>query len=167
MRTLTKEEIDLYFIYEESTGKLFYKSRGDKALDARIAGKECRLPDSNGYLRASIQGKTYLVHRIIFFIHTGEWPDFIDHKDNITSNNRFSNLRAATSSQNAYNAKLSSNNTSGVKGVNWNSGKNKWVARCSVEGKRRHIGYFDTVEEAAEALDIFRKQNHGEFARNK
>lgn len=167
IKTLTKEEVDFYFRYEEAEGKLFYKARGIPSFDAKCADKECSSIDTKGYLRAAVNCKTYLVHRIIYFIHTGEWPPLIDHKDTVKLNNKFSNLRKATYSENGLNRGLPKNNTSGVKGVTWNVGKNKWMARCSINGKRKHVGYFDDLDDAAVALDMFRKENLPEFNREK
>lgn len=167
-KTLTRDEILRHFTYVEAEGKLYYNALGeDPAYDARMSGKECASMDSKGYIRAHVKGVAYQVHRIIFFLHNNEWPEIVDHKDGVTWNNFHENLRKATYSQNGQNAKLASNNTSGVKGVTWNSSKNKWMARCSVNGTRKHVGYFDSIASAEEALDRFRKEHHGEFARKK
>lgn len=42
-------------------------------------------------------------------------------------------------------------NTSGVKGVYWNAEKQKWHARITFQCIKRHIGYFDKLEDAAQA----------------
>ena len=47
--------------------------------------------------------------------------------------------------------KRQKNNMSGVKGVSWDKRHGKWVAGIRLAGKRRFLGYFDTVEEAAQA----------------
>lgn len=43
------------------------------------------------------------------------------------------------------------NNTSGAKGVSWHRASGKWAARIQIKGKQISLGYYDTVEEAAEA----------------
>lgn len=44
------------------------------------------------------------------------------------------------------------NKTSGVRGVSWQPGNNKWAAKYAVNGKKIHLGYFRTINEAANAL---------------
>ena len=56
------------------------------------------------------------------------------------------------------------NNTSGVKGVYWHKGKNKWYAHCRVNNKRHFIGLFINIDEAEKAVNTFRELHHGEFA---
>jgi len=47
--------------------------------------------------------------------------------------------------------KPTSNNTSGVRGVSWHKGEQKWVARIFLDGKVKTIGYYDNLEDAAAA----------------
>ena len=62
------------------------------------------------------------------------------------------------------NAKKRSDNTSGIKGVSLDKRSGKWLARCTVAGKKNHIGLFKDINDAAEAVRLFRENNHGEFA---
>lgn len=71
----------------------------------------------------------------------------IDHKNRNTFDTRLENLNIVTPLENAQNANIRKDNTSGVKGVNWNKKRCKWYARIQFNNKR--IGeYFDTFEEA-------------------
>lgn len=97
---------------------------------------------------------------------TGSWPKgVIDHINGDPSDNRFSNLREATQSQNCANARKSKNNTSGVKGVHWDRVNKKW--RATIMHKRRQItiGRFDTIKQAAAAYEAKAAALFGEFAR--
>jgi hypothetical protein len=91
----------------------------------------------------------------------------IDHIDGNSSNNRIENLRGVTGSQNQWNRKKSVNNTSGIKGINWDKQKSKWVSRVMVNYKSIFLGRFDTLEEATVAVENAREKYHGEFARHK
>jgi hypothetical protein len=95
----------------------------------------------------------------------GEHPAAqVDHINGIPTDNRICNLRLADNHQNQYNQKLHRDNTSGVKGVCKVYGK--WNARISVAGKRKSLGQFETIEEAASAIMAAREQFHGEFCRH-
>jgi AP2 domain. len=56
------------------------------------------------------------------------------------------------------NRRMQSNNTSGVKGVGWDKGVSKWRAYIEVENKRKHLGLFTTLKEAAEARNAVIKK---------
>ena len=55
------------------------------------------------------------------------------------------------------------NNTSGFKGVSFNKPVNKYQALININGKRKHLGYFETAEEASKAYDTNAKQIHKDF----
>lgn len=88
-----------------------------------------------------------------------------DHIDGNGLNNRRSNLRYATKSQNMHNARKRKDNTSGFKGVCWHKSSGKWMARIRLGGKQHHIGSFSTVQAAHEAYSQMASRLHGEFAR--
>jgi hypothetical protein len=119
-----------------------------------------------GYIHVKIKAKAHKAHRLVFLYHHGYLPEFVDHIDGDKSNNRIENLRLATYSQNQHNRKLCSTNTSGVKGVYWDKRKKKWRGRIESMGKKIHVGYWDTLEEAEAAMTIARNKLHGEFARH-
>jgi len=91
----------------------------------------------------------------------------VDHRDGDGLNNRRDNLRVATSSQNAQNQRRSSANLSGHKGVGFHKTSGKWRARIKLNGKRKHLGYFDTPEDAHEVYCKVSAELHGEFGRTK
>lgn len=141
---VTQEELKNIFHYED--GKLFWKRVKSKARQVR-AGDRAGTLDYNGYRRVKICNKAYKEHRLIFMYHHGYLPEFIDHINGKKDDNRIENLRPATRSQNAFNSKVFKNNQSGITGVS-ETLSGKWRARIRVEGKYKHLGVFDTVEEA-------------------
>jgi hypothetical protein len=89
----------------------------------------------------------------------------VDHIDCDGLNNVRSNLRAATHLENQRNCRISSRNTSGVKGVYWQKATQKWVAQIRVKGRVQRLGSFHTIDEAADAYATASKSFHGDFGR--
>lgn len=127
-------------------------------------GFEAGTVNSSGYKVCKHKGKMYFVHRIIYEMHTGESPKFIDHIDGNRLNNRIENLREATPSQNQCNHKRSKKNTSGKKNVFFVPKLNKFRVRVQIDGTRKDFGYFDDIESAEAVAIAARNQMHKEFA---
>ncbi len=124
---------------------------------------------SNGYSQVELwnndNGKVFGVHRLVAieFIPNPENKPFVDHIDNDKANNNVNNLRWATITENNRNKVLSSRNTSGVKGVCWNKKHKKWYAGIKIDGKNKHLGSFNTLEEAKQARQNFANKLFGDF----
>ena len=91
----------------------------------------------------------------------------VDHINGNTLDNRKSNLRVCSRSQNNYNRGPKKNNKSGYKGVVFKSDhwrEKPWVAMIKTPGKYLHIGSFKTAEEAAMAYDAAALKYAGDFA---
>jgi len=90
----------------------------------------------------------------------------VDHIDNKnTLDNRHSNLRVGTTSQNQANAVRRVDNTSGFNGVYWNKKRKRWVALIRVKGRRYGLGGFVTPQDAHVAYCKAAVKHFGEFAR--
>jgi hypothetical protein len=157
----TATEFKKIFTYKD--GELFWNVPRKNVRVGRKAGGV----DVKGYARVTVDGTPYLLHRVVYRMFKGRVPKMLDHADGNPLNNRIENLRPCTQSQNAQNRKLQANNTSGIKGVYWNKNKNKWMARVMTKGARKFLGYFDSLDAAAEAVNKARVAAHSNFARTK
>lgn len=140
-----------YFIYDN--GRLIRKNNGDTA----------GYLDSLGYTCLKLKCKTYKAHRVIFHMHYGYMPKYIDHINGVRNDNRIENLREATPAQNGVNSKTPKNNRTGVKGVCFKHGK--YEVSAKLNGVYVYLGRYDTLECAKTVRHNFIKINHGEFAR--
>ena len=109
-----------------------------------------------GYILVCIKNKRYLLHRLVYKYHNEDWDitdtsnnNLIDHIDMDPTNNKIENLRIVNKSQNSRNRKKKENCNSEYIGVNKNG--NKWQTKIKINGKQKHLGLFNTEEEAAEA----------------
>lgn len=153
--------------YEPETGKLFWLVRspewfagakfGDnvaaRSWNRQYSGKEALTAiNGNGYLSGTLLCNRLTAHRVIWALVFGEWPkSSIDHIDHDRTNNRLGNLRAATVADNSRNLTRRSDNSTGVTGVFWNKKSQRWTANIRVDGKLIHLGYFPSVDAAANA----------------
>lgn len=98
---------------------------------------------------------TVTLHRWITNVTKGKHVDHINHD---TLNNTDNNLRICTNAENKQNMKGArlDNKTSGIRGVSWHKCKNNWRAQIGIKGKIIHIGSFDNLEEAEEAVKVAR-----------
>ena len=125
-----------------------------------------RWSTSGSYAMCVTAGRTLYLHRLILGALAESRE--VDHINGNRLDNRRSNLRPATRSQNAANQARRSDNRSGFKGVGYASrqaGSKKWRARVHRNGKQVWVAYFATPEEAAKAYDAKASEVHGEFCR--
>lgn len=149
---------------------LFKNDHGWAVWHGKFAGKPVG-KTTRGYriVTITVDGKErYLqAHRVAWALVTGNWPEQeVDHEDTDTANNRWCNLRLATSGQNASNKNKDQRNRSGFKGVHQHTQNGNWIAQIGVGGKKRHLGVFDTPEAAAAARASAAQIYHGQFARS-
>lgn len=154
------------FTWRPRPREYFATRRAYSTWNARYAGAVSKSPDATGYLLISINKRRYKAHRLVWLYMTGRWPtSLIDHIDGDRANNRFSNLREATPSQNAANSRARSDNHTGIRGVTWHEMRGKWRARIRAFGKEKHLGLFDNIDDAAAAYERAALELRGEFAR--
>ena len=101
-------------------------------------------------------------HRLAVLAMTGKEPEAdVDHRDMNCQNNKWSNLREATRSQNRCNTPVRKDNKLGIKGVHRRG--DRYVAQIQINGKKKCLGTYDTPEEASEVYQRAAAELHGEF----
>lgn len=133
--------------YEPETGKLVWRVD----FGNHQAGTAAAYHVGNSQrLYVNLGGVSYSAHVLIWIMVTGQMPiNEIDHIDRNAQNNRWSNLREVARRENQLNTEKYKNNKSGFRGVHRRG--DRWRAIISVDGKNRHLGDFDTPEQAAAA----------------
>jgi hypothetical protein len=162
---LTREFVLSLFSYDSEAGELRRLSPLSGAQRGALAGCLKR-----GYRSVKIACRAYYVHHLIWLIETGSLPvSELDHRDTNKGNNRFSNLRSCTDSQNSTNRGPNRNNTTGFKGVvlvkaNMMPSRKPFVARIKHQGRSYYLGCFATAAEGSAAYNAAARRLAGEFA---
>lgn len=121
------------------------------------------------YVRAKVKcadvgggqiGTVIHMHRLILGFPMG----MVDHKNGNPLDNRRSNLRICSNSQNQANRRRLATNTSGFRGVTWNKKSRRWQASIMFNQKCTYLGMYDLAEDAAIAYDVKARELFGEFA---
>ena len=151
LRINKNDSLDIYYWRE-------YKTKPDDwykikiTIDTKKSGYKC--------CRFTINKNYYGLSRIIYKAHNKDWEidnssmnNFIDHINRDSTDNRIENLRVLTNQQNQFNRN--------AKGYHWNKQRNKWRAQIRINGKVKHLGYFDKEQDATiaylNAKEIYHK----------
>jgi len=168
MTVITFNDANEAFRFDAETVRLFWKINRSKVK----AGTEVGSVHHSGYRHTFLNKKTHQVHRIIWMMEYGEYPDgYIDHIDGNPLNNRIENLRVVSQKINTRNSSKKSSNTSGHIGVSWCKQVSKWRAQISTDAGRKHLGDFENIEDAvlarknADSLNGYH-ENHGRQSKN-
>lgn len=167
-KQVSVERLKEVLSYNRDTGVFIWKKKTAPRCNRINPGAVAGTSDRGGYRLISIDGCTYKAHRLAWLYETGEMPSlYIDHINGCTDDNRISNLREATPSENQQNRSAApiNNKSCGLLGAT-KSGS-KWLAQIGHKGKNINLGLFDSAKEAHEAYMAAKKLIHpfGEIAR--
>lgn len=158
----TPEQLRQYVTVSLETGCIFWRNKHSGRPISQYK-------TAKGYKQFTLDGKTYLSHRVIWAVHYGEWPEGqVDHINGDRSDNALSNLRVVTASENARNRQRPDGRTGKV-GVTYYPKVQKWRAQIGYEGRKISLGYFDDFKSAVQArVEAERKygfnKNHARHA---
>jgi hypothetical protein len=176
---LTSAILNELLEYNPNSGELRWRERGAhwfkdsakwsaaehmRSFNNRYSGELAfTANDGDGYRIGRVLHQGIRAHRVIWAMVHDEWPEQIDHENGNRSDNRLSNLRAASPVINRQNTAMYTNNKSGVVGVRWS----KWGWHAYIGNKPQiHLGYFPRLEDAAAARKVAEDRlgyhrNHG------
>lgn len=148
--------------YDPLTGAFAWRAdRGRKIK----AGTSAGCVDGAGYVIIKIERSIYKASRLAWLIMTGFWPqNLVDHHNCDRSDNRWSNLRAATFDENSRNRAKSVSSKTGYKGVTI-APYGRFKATIRVNGQNLHLGYYATPEDAHTAYVTAANKHYQNFAR--
>lgn len=151
---ITQERLKEVLRYDAETGEFIWRCNSQRAGTLTNCG----------YIAIMIDYKQYKAHRLAWLYIHGYIPVKLDHKDRNRRNNKMTNLRCATDSQNGANAIRPVNNTSGFKGVSFDKSTGKWMVYIMKNRIQRALGRYDTAELAAAAYERAASSLFAEFA---
>ena len=127
-KKLTQLRLKEMLEYNQKTGEFLWKKKPNKRI---VVGGVAGRVITHGYKGITIDGVSYLAHRLAFFYMTGETPNEIDHINHDRADNRWSNLRESTRLKNSRHLRLDRRNKSGCNGVTWDKKRKDWYVRIN------------------------------------
>lgn len=160
MTTLTAERLRELFHYSPETGvftRLVARGGRDIATEPGWVAKD-------GYREMSVDGRTYMAHRLVWLYMTGKWPENeTDHRDGVRDNNRWENLRDVTVVINQQNQRAArADSRSGRLGVSFERTRKTNPYRVDIRygGRQHYLGRYPTAHEASEVYMAAKRVHH-------
>lgn len=153
---LTIERLKEVMSFDGTLGRFIWLKNYQSRFIGQVAGND----HPNGYRTVMIDGIRYMEHRLVWFYFHGKWPiNIIDHIDLNKSNNKIENLRDVSHSFNCQNQNKGHAGTlTGVLGTSICNGK--FIAQIVVDGRKIHLGRFDSVEKASDVYIEAKRRLH-------
>ena len=164
MRNITPDRLREILDYHPDTGVFTWRLKIARGV---VVGNVAGSTRSSEYVRIVIDRCNYSAHRLAWLYMTGEWPkNQIDHINGVKTDNRFTNLREATISENARNrGRPKKGAARGLKGVTFRASRGKWEAQIMPHGRSIFLGMFDNAEAAHAAYCAAAEKYYGSFAK--
>lgn len=139
------EFFDDYVVGYTSSGNCFFIDVEDYKLVKNYTWSV----DSSGYIKTNTGGFNRM-HRLVMGLD--DCSDLqVDHINHNKADNRKCNLRVVTISQNLMNRNISSNNSSGYRGISFHNKKKKWISQIQLNGRLKYLGIFSDIKDAINA----------------
>jgi hypothetical protein len=164
-RSLDGETLRGLLDYDPDTGIFRWRVQlSNRVKVGAVAGSV----NNEGYIHIKIDGTLFKAHRLAWLHFHGVMPTHhIDHINGNRADNRIANLRDVSRSMNLQNqTRPRTDNTSGYLGVSLDKRVKRWRALIMVNGRKQHIGLFDTPEAAHAAYLAAKLQLHPGDIRN-
>jgi hypothetical protein len=145
----TKKQLEPLLAYAPEEGAFYWRidNRHPKARKGMRAGRVNAL----GRAQIGVARKQLFVHKLVWLFETGVWPtEMIDHINGDPLDNRFKNLRLSNHRLNGQNQKAHrpKNKSTQLLGASWHKRHNRFISFIKIDGVKKHLGYFDTAQEA-------------------
>lgn len=169
---ITVDRLRELLCYDPDTGAFVWRvsvgGRGAKNGKGKFKpGAPAGTQDGDGYLVIRVDGRLYRAHRLAWLYMTGRFPDGdIDHRMGLRADNRWSELREKTRSENLQN-RLVSRSAAGLLGAHFDARSGRFEASIQAGGKRHRLGMFKTAEEAHRIYMEAKLRLHPGFVRER
>lgn len=161
---ISQERLKELMSYDPYTGLFKWKVRTSLRVQiGDIVGGAGR-PRKCKYFGTRIDGRRVRLHQLAVLYMTGTWPKNVpDHRDGNGQNNRWDNIRDISLAENSQNIKgpRRSSSTGLLGAYRCTNGYYKFQSQITAYGKRVHIGFFNTAEEAHKAYMKKRRELQG------
>ena len=158
MTSITQEDLREFLSYDPDTGVFTrIKVSGGKSAVGTIAGT----PHIRGYVAICVKGRKFLAHRLAWLYVFGVWPSRgLDHINRNKADNRISNLREASQSENMQNKGMSKSKANPGLPIGITMNGVSYMVRVGCNGVRRYVGSFKTLREAVDARIEAKEEIH-------
>jgi hypothetical protein len=145
-----------YLYYDPDTGEFScIKPSGKRKAGQKVGTK------NNGYLQIGFGGFRDRAHRLAWLYVHGVMPTEIDHINGNRMDNRLCNLRNVSHKLNSQNVrKPPSHNSTGFLGVSYFKASKKYSSYITIDGKKKHLGYFHNPDEAHQVYLQAKRKAH-------